>query len=386
MNLRNQNHKFQGEKLKTARLIRGLTLEDIGIQLGISHQAVSKYENEKAVPDINTIKHLATFLQFEPSFFYGDKEELLNPQTTHFFRSGAAVSKKYKEQVKGKVKTFAYLVSFMEKHIKLPKFEIPDLISIGRDFRQIAFEEIDRVAGSLRRYIGLGDGPISNITALCERLGIIIAFAEMDNEKIDACTVYYKNRPFILLNQAIQSSVRLRFNIAHELGHIVLHSKYMEKDLNDRSKHKRIEQEANRFASAFLMPEATIVPELSSSGLDYLLILKEHWKVSIQAIIYRAEELGIFTEAYALYLRQQISRKKWRLKEPLDDVIQIEQPKLIKQAIQLLINKYNFTLEQLSFSTGILVRDLAYLGDINISDIDTVINEKRSKIIQFPSN
>ncbi|PER74598.1 MULTISPECIES: ImmA/IrrE family metallo-endopeptidase [Priestia] len=54
-----------------------------------------------------------------------------------------------------------------------------------------------------------------------------------------------------------------------------MHSNYNEKDVEDKSKHKRIEQEANRFASAFLMPESTIVPELASAGLDYLLLLNQ---------------------------------------------------------------------------------------------------------------
>ncbi|MFD2442530.1 ImmA/IrrE family metallo-endopeptidase [Bacillus sp. CGMCC 1.16607] len=366
MNLRNQTHNFKGQKLKTARLIRGFTLEDIGRELGVSHQSVSKYENDKASPDLEVVRRLADLLQFTPSFFFSDHQELLYPQTTHFFRSGAAVAKKYKDQVKEKVRTLAYVINFIEAKLRLPQFVKPSFIIEHSVLRQISFEEIDAVAEQMRRYLGLGDGPISNITALCERLGIIIAFSEMENEKIDACTVYYSGRPYILLNKERLSSVRLRFNIAHELGHILLHSTYAEKEVNDKSKHKRIEQEANRFASSFLMPESTLVPELSSSGLDYLLILKEHWKVSVQAIIYRAEELGVFREDYALYLRQQISRKKWRLNEPLDDVIPIEKPMLIKQAIQLLIKKYDLTLEQISFSTGIIISELAQLGEIDL--------------------
>ncbi|HEF5706552.1 XRE family transcriptional regulator [Bacillus wiedmannii] len=384
MNKRSQIHNFQGRKLKTARIIRGFTLEELGEKLGVSHQSVSKYENDKASPDIETARQLAEILQFTPSFFYGNSEDLLNAQSTHFFRSGAAVAKKYKEQVKEKVCTLAYLIRFIETNIKLPEFKIPNFISVQSTFKQIDFEEIDNIAEKMRRYVGLGDGPISNITALCERLGIIVAFAKMDNEKIDACTVVYNNRPYILLNEERLSSVRLRFNIAHEMGHLLLHSSYVERDVNDRSKHKRIEQEANRFASAFLMPESTIVPELSSSGLDYLLILKEHWKVSVQAIIYRAEELGVYTQDYALYLRQQISRKKWRLVEPLDENIPIEKPSLFKQALNLIINKCNITLEEISFQTGLTIQELSIICDLKVDPLNNECALVEKNVVKFP--
>jgi Zn-dependent peptidase ImmA (M78 family)/transcriptional regulator with XRE-family HTH domain len=383
MNNRNQIHNFQGKKLKTARLIRGFTLEDLGKELGLSHQSVSKYENDKSSPDLDMIRRLADLLQFAPSFFYGDNNELLNPQTSHFFRSGAAVAKKYKEQVKEKVRTLAYLIDFVEANIKLPDFKLPSFIEEQCTFKQIAYEDIDTIAEKMRRFIGIGDGPISNVTALCERLGIIVSFSKMDNAKIDACTVFYKDRPYIILNEERTSSVRLRFNIAHELGHILLHSNYAEKEINDKSKHKRIEQEANRFASSFLMPESTIVPELSSSGLDYLLLLKEHWKVSVQAIIYRAEELGVFTQEYALYLRQQISRKNWRLKEPLDDVISMESPSLLKQALNILVSKKRLSIEQISFQTGLTVKELCELGNIEISVPEDQYTLEKRNVVNF---
>lgn len=381
---RSQIHKFQGEKLRTARIIRGFTLEELGRELGISHQSVSKYENDKASPDVEIIKRIADLLQFTPSFFYINHQESIIPQTSHFFRSGAAVAKKYKDQVKEKVRMFAYVLDFIENKIKLPLFKMPDFVTIKPNFSQVDFEEIDILAGQLRRYIGLGDGPISNITALCERLGIFVSFSELDHEKIDACTVFYKNRPFILLNEERTSAVRLRFNIAHELGHILLHSGFHEKDINDKSKHKRIEQEANRFASSFLMPETTIVPELFSSGLDYLLILKEHWKVSVQAIIYRAEELGVYSQEYALYLRQQISRKKWRLKEPLDESIPIEKPSLLHQAIKILVNKYHISIEEISFHTGITIPELSKLGDLEAEILNDKKGIGRGNVIQLP--
>lgn len=387
MNIKDQNNNFQGSKLKTARIFRGFTLEDLEEKLGISHQSISNYENDKAHPDLEMLKKIANILEFTPSFFYATDTEILKPETSHFFRSGAAVAVKYKNRVKEKIKIIAYIIDFIQSKMKLPYFTYPNFIKRYSEFRQYDLEEIDEIATQLRRYIGLGDGPINNITALCERLGIIISFAEMEDEKIDACTVFYKGRPYIILNQEKISSVRLRFNIAHELGHILLHSNYNEKDVKDKSKHKRIEQEANRFASAFLMPESTIVPELASAGLDYLLLLKEHWKVSVQAIIYRAEELGIYTPDYALYLRQQISRKKWRLREPLDDTIPIEKPLLLKQAFRLLVEKNNLSVEEISFKTGLTISELSQLSDreLQISEEYSLTEDNKNNLVYLNS-
>ncbi|MCA0150305.1 XRE family transcriptional regulator [Rossellomorea vietnamensis] len=386
MNLRQQKNNYCGQKLKTARISNGYTLEELGGKLNISHQSVSKYEMGKAVPDIETQKKIAEILGYSTTFFYGNEENLQIPQGAHFFRSGAAVAKKYKDQVQEKVKTIAYLIDYLESVLKLPPFKLDALFATETQFRQVNLNEIDDMAEKLRRFLGLGDGPITNLTALCERLGIIVFSTVLDNEKIDACTVFYKNRPYILLNKDRISSVRLRFNIAHELGHIILHSGYSEKDVKDKSKHKRIELEANRFASSFLMPEAGIVPELSSSGLDYLIILKEHWKTSIQSIVYRAEELGIFTADYALYLRQQISRKKWRKKEPLDDVLSIEEPKLISQAIRLLTTKYKKSLDEISFNTGITVAELSNIAGIGLTKEETLQYSKNYDNVVYISS
>ncbi|HDR7530914.1 TPA: ImmA/IrrE family metallo-endopeptidase [Bacillus anthracis] len=352
-----REHKFSGKKLKLARNIRGFTLEDLSQKINVTHQMLSKYEGEKSIPKPETIEKLAHYLGFETSFFFGRDDMLNQPDSPHFFRSGATVAKKYKDQVENKIELVTWLVKVIEEKIKLPLVSFP-IHTHGESFVPTDFEQIDEIAMGFRKFLSLGDGPISNVTLLCEKLGIIIAYAPLEHEKIDACSVIYNNRPYIILNKDRISSVRLRFNIAHELGHLILHSRYKKKDVNDKAQHKRMEQEANRFASAFLMPETSFVSDLSAAGLDYLLVLKKHWKVSLQAIIYRAESLGVFTTEYALYLRQQISRKKWRLSEPLDDEIPLESPILLKQAIKLLIDKAMMQPSEIIFKTGIKATEL----------------------------
>lgn len=336
-------HKsFNGNRLKQARTIRNITLQELADHLEKSHQAISKYENGKAVPSSEDIMKISKILNFEPSFFYLDNVNNTFYEKPFIFRSKSGIAKKYTDQTKELILLMQHLVENIEYKVSLPKFDLSLVHQSEEEFSPTSDNDIEELATRIRRKFNLGDGPISNLTALCEKMGIIITYINLNHQGIDGCSVLLENRPYIILNKDRESAVRIRFNIAHELGHILLHSRYINKVINKKIHSKRMEYEANRFASALLMPEKGIVGDLTALGLDYLITLKRHWKVSLQAIIYRAEQLEIFTPEYALYLRQQISRKKWRTREPLDEDIPFEQPKLLLYAIKYLEKEKNF--------------------------------------------
>ncbi|WP_243555776.1 XRE family transcriptional regulator [Priestia megaterium] len=357
--------EFNGIKLKQARSIRNMTLQELAQLIGVKHQAISKYENGKSIPNGEKIQLLAKILSFEPSFFYTEGIDSSYFDNSFIFRSKAGIAKKYKEQTQNQMWLVNNMVRNIENKIHLPKFDLSLLRQQTQDhFSPTSEDEIEELAASVRRKFRMGDGPIGNLTAVCEKLGVIISYQNLDHQGIDACSVLIEDRPYIILNNERKSAARIRFNIAHELGHILLHSKYSIREINKNINSKRLEYEANRFAAALLMPESGIAKDLSALGLDFLIILKKHWKVSLQAIIYRAEQLEIFTSEYSLYMRQQISRKKWRNKEPLDDEIPLEKPKLLKHAVQYLNEKHYFSISELSFETGITEMELKMLCSI----------------------
>lgn len=253
---------------------------------------------------------------------------------------------------------------------------MPDFNLTQKEFRQIDFSEIEEVAQKTRDLFNLKYGPISDVTLLCEKLGIGVFFADLDSTKIDAHTVFMENTPYILLNKARKSSVRLRFNIAHELGHILLHSRYDDNITSSTSKHKRIEDEANYFAGCFLLPEEGLSMDMAASNLNYLISLKQHWKASLQAIIFRAEQIGLFSSNHVLHLRQQISRNKWRMFEPLDEEIAIEKPKLMLLGIDYLLKNNICTIEEIELETGLSLN--------MIEEICSGVMVKKEK--QFPIN
>ena len=108
-------------------------------------------------------------------------------------------------------------------------------------------------------------------------------------------------------------------------------------ELEDPKTLKLIEAEANRFASAFLMPRKSFPNEVYTSRLDAFVELKRRWKVAIQAMVYRCKDLGIFDEFQITNLYKQISFRKWRTREPLDNQIPLEVPQLLKRAAEAVI-------------------------------------------------
>lgn len=342
---------FQGSKLRLAREMRVMTLSNIAEEIGVSHQIVSAWENNKHIPSFDNVNKLERLLGFPRRFFYA-------PMSTHegelnFFRKSAAVSLKYQTQVRQIAGFFSLLSESFNKKVKLPNFIMPDYANLHDQFSQIDFSEIELISENLRKALGLGLGPVSNLTLLVERLGIRVHFEDLSSSKIDAMTTYYNKQPYIIINKNRLSSVRIRFNIAHELGHILLHSNYKKADVQNKSNHKRIEAEANYFAGCFLLPEEGFVLDLSSTNMNHLIELKKHWKVSLQAIIYRGEQLNIIGSNQTLFLRQQISRNKWRYNEPYDDSIKIEYPTLFNKAIEFIVRENPVLIEDVINELGI---------------------------------
>jgi Zn-dependent peptidase ImmA (M78 family) len=161
----------------------------------------------------------------------------------------------------------------------------------------------------------------------------------MEGERIEAFSFWNGQRPFIFMASEKESGARIRFDLAHELGHLILHRWIEPVELEEPKILKRIEAEADRFASAFLLPHQSFPNEVYTAKLDAFVELKKRWRVSIQAMIYRCRDLELIDDMQFTNLYKQISYRKWRTREPLDDPRQIplEAPRLLRRAIELLL-------------------------------------------------
>lgn len=150
------------------------------------------------------------------------------------------------------------------------------------------------------------------------------------------------DRPFIILGNIKRSAVRRNFDVAHELGHLLLHYRLEFVNL-DRKEHKLIENEANLFAGAFLLPEEEFALDMNDithkTNPDQYLDLKKKWKTSLQVLGYRAAHLGMMEAKDHRNFYAAMHRRGYLEKEPFDREIPLQKPMRIKTIIDLLSNK-----------------------------------------------
>ena len=378
----NRNLKIIPEKLKEARLARGYTVTALAEKIGISKQTISKYELGQSSPSSETMIKYCDFLNFDINFFMFNNEDLNNNYGTIFFRSLKSAESQVREEIKIRIKWTNYIYQYINEFIEFPKLNLPDFEE--KSLENLDLYKIEDIADKLREYWNIGKGPINNLSVLLEQNGIILCNSNINNVKVDACSEVINDTAIFFIRTNAISACRLRFDLAHELGHLILHSEITKEELENKEILDRIEKEANMFASAFLLPREEFSNEVLALSLDHFVNLKSRWKASIAAMIYRCKELGIFNDSQVLYLRKQISLKKWRTIEPLDDVITVENPKLLSNAIKLIIINNLQTKDQISKSINIPKQDLLVLSNLPLDYLDEKIDLKiKQNILNF---
>lgn len=325
------------ERLKDARKFMRLSQEELGKEIGVSRQAISQFERGDRNPDARTLVGIQSVLKQPIEFFITQEFPEVGKSSPKFYRKFGSNTIRRREACDTYAEWFVQIVKQIDNFINYPPVNIPsyDLSDLKEDTID---EAIDSIAENVRKYWGLGLGPISNVISLLEANGVISCRYEMTGEKVEAFSFWNDSRPFIFLASEKKAGARIRFDLAHELGHLVLHRNIDKEVIEDKYALKKIEQQADRFAGAFLLPRHSFGNEIFMPRLEAFVSLKQRWKVSIQAMIYRCANLELFDESQILNLRKQISFRKWRTNEPLDDpsIIPIEQPKLLSKVFKIL--------------------------------------------------
>lgn len=322
------------ERLKEAREFMEFTMEKVGSMVGVTRQAISFYESGERVPDGEMLMKLIDVLGQPLTFFTTDRPSTFGRRGPIFFRSFRSKTKRTNRKCTILSEWFSQASTYINQFVNLPPIQFPE-IAPPENGGHYSFEEIEEATLTCRKHWGLGNGPIANVVSLLESKGVLVARAEFDVDTVDAFSFWEGSRPLIFLGSDRGSACRSRFDAAHELGHLLLHRGVDDEELE--TDIKRIEKEADRFASAFLLPSATYPLEVFSTRLSAFLELKKRWKVSIAAQIYRSSELMLLSEEQVLNLRKQLSANRWRKREPLDDEIQFEMPKALKKSFNLVL-------------------------------------------------
>lgn len=324
------NRKFQGQRLRFARMYNGLSVTDLANQAGLSKQLISQYENDETSPSHEKVFVLSETLGFPYEFFMTADRYNPNAQTT-YFRSLLSARRLDRTAQSKKLEIVSEVYAALSedvdfKPLYLPPISIDDAPAVPNgEIPDITGTEIEGYAQQARNFWKVPDGPLGNLQFLLERNGLIVTGFDTEAKKIDAFSerilVDGMGLYIIAVDQGNQPEGRIRFDLSHELGHILMHPWSENLEEISKEEFKRREDQANEFASAFLLPEKSFRPDVSAypTDLQYYLFLKKKWKVSVAAMLVRARRLDVLTSNQYQYLMRQYSKNGWRGKEP-DDV------------------------------------------------------------------
>ncbi len=366
---------FRGEQLRSARLFHGLTLEELGDKVGSSKQYIQRLEINSTYPRHGMIKALAETLLVTPAFFDLNDHTLISEESCHF-RKLKTTPRHIERQAWNYAHLFQRLVRYLDEVLTLPSVNLP---AISKEM------EIEQIAEKCRQHWGLGiQTPILNMTRVLERAGIFVSHFSQVSEKIDAFSIGCK-RPLVIRNPSKPSVCRMRFDLAHELGHLVMHQGIETGD-------DQTENEANRFASAFLLPRVAFLQEFSFLEKDRyiswqkLYRLKLRWRTSVLAMIRRAYDLGMIDSKRYQHANIYLNKSGQSKQEKFDEEVTGEKAEVIHHCLQLLRTqplKYEGLLSHLKIQSEMLkklVSDFEFQeGDFerNFSNVIPITFNKR---------
>lgn len=293
---------FTPSRLTLARRRRGYTKKRVAELARLTPRIIVAYEAGERDPSPKTLTTLADVLRFPVAFFEGDDLEQVADEAASFRSlSKTAVGRRYAALAAGEL-AFE-LQDWISARFSLPAPDVP----------QLGPGEVDpeTAAQVVRAEWRLGQKPAPNLVHLLEAHGVRVFSLAEECYDVDAFSLWRGGeQPYVFLNTQ-KSGERSRFDAAHELGHLVMHWHH------DGPQGREAEQQANRFAAAFLMPGASITSTVPRSpSLDQIIRAKQPWRVSVAAFTHRLHQLGALSDWHYRMLYMEIGRRGYRTNEP----------------------------------------------------------------------
>ncbi len=327
--------EFNPEMLVLARESRGHTQSSLARLLSLNQATISKIESGISLISEELFEKLARGLGYPKNFFFQQDKIYGFASNSFYHRKRQGLPNKVLRQ--------------LQAHMNIRRNNIKRLlrsaeIETANSFRYMDVAEyggrIENIAQLVRAAWRLPHGPVRNIMEIIETSGGVVIRHDFGTRKIDAISEWIEPCPplfFVNSNSDITGD-RLRFTLAHEIGHVFVH----------RFPCPEMEQQANAFASEFLMPARDIKPYLSRLNMPKLAALKREWKVAMGALVRRAFELGTITESQRRYLIINLRRSTHSYREPPDTDIPIEQPRLLDELIDTHLKELGYTVTEVS--------------------------------------
>lgn len=352
---------FRPERLAQLLEIRNLKQSNVASMIGIGAATISKWLSGDQFPEIDTLDRLATTLNVESNWFTELPYQKLDNVN---FRSNAASLKSSRVHLNARLNLANEISAKLEEFVDFPAVNFPSFEFQSID--DIDAQDIETAASTLRNAWGLGEAPIQDLALCFENYGGILVREETGISSIEGLSGWSPNlnRPFSLLNADKANYFRSRFDLAHEIGHLVLHRHIPDTVEN----YKLKENQAHKFAGALLLPAERFTYEVNSPiNLNDLVVLKPRWGVSVAAMVMRLHSLSLLDDDAKTNMFKRISERWGRKSEPKDEAFKPELPRLLRRTIELLINEGVLGREAMSNFFAVSTYDIATI--CNISEV-----------------
>jgi Zn-dependent peptidase ImmA (M78 family)/DNA-binding XRE family transcriptional regulator len=311
---------FHGSLLKLAREARGWPQSELSTRSGVAQGSISKYEKGLQQPSAFQVAALSEAVGVAAGFF-ADGEA--RPAAV-MYRSRSLRSARLEAHVRARLNLARLVAQRLLADIEVDTVaRFPDA--------DMSFESPQAAADHLRSAWWIAPGPLEGLCDYIEASGGVVVRVDLGTDQTVAAYMHPLSDPvrWFFINTRVMAGDRVRFSVAHELGHAVLHEGGLAPDT------RNAENESNLFAGALLLPDRDLRAELPRGRLrlEHLLELKRRWGVSIQTIAMRAHEIGVLTRSDLSRIFREISTRGYRTTEPVS--IAVEQPKLLAGALEI---------------------------------------------------
>lgn len=303
------------QMLTLARESRGFTATHLAEITGIPQSTISKIEHGVRALSEDDIATFAAALGYPPAFFHRSGEQYGQGTVCHHRKRQSMPIPKLR-QIHASMNVMRMATCDLLRGVEIdaahgfPRMEVDD------------YGSPQQIAQLARQTWQLPLGPIKSMIGVIESAGGVVVPSDFDTDKLDAISQRPAGQPPFFFVSATAPGDRLRFNLAHELGHIIMHS----------APAPQQEDEANEFAAEFLMPAREIKPQLTQLSMARLADLKRHWKVAMQALIMRAHDLGTISDRQRRSWFMRFNQLGYKKHEPVQ--IDREEPTLLRRVIE----------------------------------------------------
>jgi len=292
------------QRLKIARVMRGISLRELATKLECSHNTIHKYECGDSIPGSDFLIKLAQILNQPVDFFSRPVSAQLKKIE---FRKKSSLGKTKIAKIQGEAEDYFERYQFLEESLGIDTCFVNPLNRITIN----TVNDVETGAVMLRNVWELGTDAIANVLELLESKLFKILLLNID-EKLDGFSGYYDSNPVIVLNKRYTAD-RLRFTALHEVAHLLL-------KIAPHFSEKEQEKICHRFAGAMLIPQEVFCREFGGCRnrltVKELVEIKGEYGISIGAIMARAKDLGLISESFYQAFCIQSNQRGWRKEEP----------------------------------------------------------------------